>query len=210
MIENPYPDPSVPTPGILIKGTQRRSKQLSIAGRRVLASATALVGVAGLAYEALNGWPTSVRLWVVLTIPMAVVWAAVIAVGISFLGRSRWAPWYQAWSFVEYFDEPHGMRLVAGRLGPDQPGLIVRRGDVVEVHAVLTTSARAGLERHYAFRIVAPSGVMELDAQVWIEHLTMAPLEQRAATWGIEIAAYGEATQIQRLDPHAVIRPTGS
>lgn len=173
---------------------------MSTARRRAVLGAMALVGVAGLVHEALNGWPTSVRLWIFLTIPGAVIWVALIVVAIALLRPSPHSPWYQIWSFVEYFDEPHGMRLVVGRLAPDQPGLTVRRGDVVEVHAALIHSSRAGLERHYAFRVVAPSGVLEFSAPIWIEQLTMVPLERRAMTWGISITAHGEATAIARDD----------
>lgn len=198
MLENPYPDPAVPTPGIVIHGTQRRTKPPSKARMRMLAAATALVGIAGLGHEALNGWPTWLRLWIVVSIPIAVLWGSLIVVAIGLLAPNPRPPWYQSWSFVDYFDAPHGMRLVVGRLAPDHPGLVVRRGDVVEIHAALTQSARAGLERHYAFRVVAPSGTMEFTAPVWIEQLTMVPLEARAATWGITITAHGEATAIQR------------
>lgn len=199
MIDSTYLLPGVPTPGILLEGTHRRRKPWSPTRRAAVSAVVSGLGVWGLVYEALHGWPTGLRLWFVLTIPLAVLWAIVIVIGLCVLLPPTNAPWYQAWSFVEYFDVPHGMRLVVGRQPADQPGLVVRRGEVVEVHATLISSRRAGLEREYAFRIVAPSGTIELTQTVWIEHLTMAPLEARAATWGIAVTAHGAATEIRRL-----------
>ena len=198
VIDLPYPDPTVPTPGILLEGTHKRRKSLSRPGRFTLAAVIALAGAGGLGYEALNGWPNGIRLMFVVTIPLAVLWVALLAVAAGVLIKPTTAPWYQMWSLVEYVDVPHGMRLVVGRLPAGQAGLVVRRGETVEVHAALRSSSNAGLVRYYAFRLVAPAGSIEFTVPVMIERVTMVPLESRAATWGIAITTHGDATAIQR------------
>ena len=154
----------------------------------------------GFAYEATNGWPWEVTFWGVVHLPMALAYALAAAfglVGLLDIGAKR-APWYQMWSLVEFFDEQDGLRLVVGRLGGDHPGLRVRKSQTLEVHAELVYKARAGVERHYAFRLVAPGGVLEFRTPVYIERLTMEPLEERARAWGIGITVHGEAAAIQR------------
>lgn len=196
----PVPDPDLPKPGILLEGTHRPSKNSRLKSR-VFGGVLTAVGIALFVGEAMNGWQWEVSFLGFIHIPAAVIYAVVALFGLlmALNPGSNDAPWYQMWSLVEYRDEPGGLRLFVGRLPADQPGLPVRRGESIEVHAALTYKARGGLERHYAFRIVTPSGEVEFRTPIWIERLTMAPLEERAAVWGIPVTAHGEAQAIQRL-----------
>jgi hypothetical protein len=197
------PEPSFPTPAILLQGKHRWSKGSDL-GRRVVGVIALAGGVAGVSYEALNGWPWEVTFWGVVHLPMALAYGLIALVGLgALLGPDKRAPWYQMWSLVELFEQD-GLRLVVGRLAADQPGLVVRRGETLEVHAELVHQARGGLERHYAFRLVAPAGVLELRTPVHIERLTMEPLEARARAWGITVTAHGDATAIARTSAAAV------
>lgn len=154
----------------------------------------------GLAVEARNGWASTVSRFGVEA-PLAVVWALLVVVGIGlFVSRARnpRPSWYRWWSFVDSREEPDGVRLLSNRARADDPGVLVRRGDDVEIHATLI--ARRQAERTYAFRVVAPSGELTFEAPIFVEKLSMAPLDALAARWGFTVSTHDQAQRIRRAD----------
>jgi|GEM_PF-965550 len=157
-------------------------------------------GAWGLLVEAANDWSSTVSRFGG-TAPLGVVWGIAVLVGIGlFVQRARnpRPSWYRFWSLVDSWEEPGGVRLVSNRARADDPGVTVRHGDQVEVHATLV--ARRQAERTYAFRVRAPGGELTFEAPIYVEKLSMAPLDELAARWGFTVSVHGEAQRIRRAD----------
>jgi hypothetical protein len=157
-------------------------------------------GVWGLVVEAGNGWSSTVTRFGAHA-PLGVVWGIAVLVGIAlFVQRARnpRPSWYRWWSLLDSWEEPGGVRLVSNRVRADDPGVTVRPGDHVEVHATLI--ARRGAERTYRFRVHAPGGELTFDVPIFVEKLSMAPLDELAARWGFTVTVHDDAQRIRRAD----------
>jgi len=96
--------------------------------------------------------------------PLWWVLALSTAVGVGLLVVVfRRAPWYTKDSCVEYFPDPNGIRLVAGRAGARHPGLVVRRGDVLHVALKDRGSIPSSKERSYRLTLSSWAGSMKVD-----------------------------------------------
>lgn len=107
---------------------------------------------------------------------------------IAFLAWWRpFGPSYQPWSYLEVIEEDGGLRIGAGRLGARHRGLLVRRGEVVELSAEATGSVLV---------VSAPAGSFDVDVDVPFDELTAAPLEAVSRQLGIELRFTGAAAAI--------------
>jgi hypothetical protein len=163
-------------------------------------------GAWGLVVESRNGW-TSTATWHLHEVPLGIVWGvAVLAGALLFVQRSSnpRPSWYRWWSFLDSWEEPGGVRLVSNRARADDPGVLVRPGDHVEVHATLIRRSQA--ERVYAFRVVAPGGELGFEAPIYIEKLSMEPLQEIAARWRFTVSTHDEALRLRRADVPGLTR----
>ncbi|GIG20569.1 hypothetical protein Cch01nite_12930 [Cellulomonas chitinilytica] len=154
--------------------------------------------IVGLVVEAQKGWTSTVP-WRTHDLPLAVVWGFVVIVGVAvFVERARdpRPSWYRWWSLLDSREEPDGLRLVSGRARADHPGVLVRRGDHVAFLAIPVQRGRN--ERTFAYRVAAPGGELLFEAPIFMEKLSLAPLDDAASRWGFTVSTHGEALRIRR------------
>ena len=176
---------ATPTPAVLLpEGWTRVAAAVP--------TALGVLGVVGLVLVALQGFTgtqepagAAYPAWLLLAAAVALAAGLVVA-------RVRRAPWSRGWSLVELLEEPDGLVLFAGRLGASHEGLLVRRGESVELAA---THVRRGRHRYV---VTAPSGRMTFAADGLAHWLTMQPLEEAAARHRITVVTVGEAARITR------------
>lgn len=190
MILTPRGDAATtPVPAVFLSG---RGPRVGAALTPVLAVVAVVAGVVGLGFEAVSGFTGTAERYG-STFPAWAVWAGAIALGGGALVvRARRAPWYRGWSMVEMVDRPDEVLLLAGRLGARHEGLVVRRGETVEIDAAHQ------LRTSYRYTVTAPSGAMTFTADGFVHRLTMQPLDDAAARHGITVVTTGEATRIRR------------
>ncbi|WP_456818090.1 hypothetical protein [Cellulomonas sp. URHB0016] len=136
-------------------------------------------------------------------LPVWIPWAIAVAFGLGLLLKRVRDPrpsWYRWWSFVDYREEPGGIRLLSNRAKATDPGVLVRRGENVEIHARLVGGSVEG-GREYEFRIHAPGGDLEFRAEIFVQKLSMAPLDEQATRWGFTLSTHGKADRIRRAAP---------
>lgn len=190
--------PVHPTPGILVAKARRNRKHPRLGGY-VLYGLIALVGVVAVGWEVASGMPYVVRFWGAFELPAAVVYAALALVGVGGLvttWRKPLAPWYQPWSFVEFAEEPGGLRVLAGRNGVD--GFLVGPGEVLRVDA---EARRQGNAKVYELIVSSSSGEHRMTVGSRLHALTMVPLVEAARARGIDVVRYGDAGRIAHPEP---------
>lgn len=191
MIISPRGDAATtPAPAVFLPGMgPRLGSQLT----PVLAVLALVAGVVGLVVEAVNGFSgTAERRG--SEFPAWIMWAGALAFGVGFLVvQSRRAPWYRGWSMIEMLDRPDGIVLFAGRLGKNHEGLVVRRGETVEI------AVAHQLRVTHEYVVTAPSGSMRFTADGFPKRLTMQPLDEAAARHGITVVTTGAASSIRRV-----------
>lgn len=100
--------------------------------------------------------------------------------------------------FLDQVSEPEGIRLVhRGRLGRTKQ-LLVQRGQTLTIGATLVYSRRGGLERQYRFTVSTPTGAFTFSEPVYVEKLSLAPLDETARLLGIDVVTTGEAEAVAR------------
>jgi len=109
-----------------------------------------------------------------------------------------WRTTSARYGFVEYEVVPTGLRLVRRRAWGRARSLVVGLGGELGVGAALTLQRRGGLERRYRFTFVSGSDSFSFDAPIYIEQLSMAPLEEIAAQLGITLDVTDAAEEMQR------------
>ncbi|MCC2315003.1 hypothetical protein [Cellulomonas xiejunii] len=190
MIISPRGDAATtPTPAVFLPG---RGARVGAAMNTGLAVVAIIAGVAWIAVEAATGFEGSMQRGSA-TLPAWLVGLLMVVVGAgALLLRARKAPWYRGWSMVEMLDRPDGITLFAGRLGARHEGLVVRRGETVEI------AATHQLRTSYQYVVTAPAGEMRFTADGFVHKLTMQPLEEAAARHGITVVTVGDAARITR------------
>jgi len=103
------------------------------------------------------------------------------------------APWYQDWSYLEVLEEEAGLRVFAGRLGKNEPGVLVSQGETLEI-----AGSRGDSLDEAELVVTAPAGKLEVDVDSYLSSLDIKPLEAAAAKYGIELRLTGVATEIPR------------
>lgn len=182
-------DPTAPVPAVYFP--QRRVR-IAVAANAWVAGLVAVAGGVLLVLEAMAGFP-DVGYRFGVAIPMGVVYAVLLVFGVGYLvAQARKGPGYRAWSLVELLDRPDGLVLRVGRLGPRHEGLLVRRGETIEI------AASQGYRTSYLYVVTAPAGTMKFDADGYVHKLTMQPLEEAAARHGITVVTTGKAERIPR------------
>ena len=177
-------DPSIPFPAVFKEGhTQWKSPRRS--GEAVGWTITLLVLLA-VTYLFLQDPEQfaistlkpafSFPLWIVsallAVIPMLFLWDAL----------SPKAPWFQDYSFVEAIAEEDGLRLFVGRLGKNNPGVLARRGDTIELAV-----SPGGAPDDNLLRVWVSGQVLEVKIDCYLPALTYAPLAELAQAKGIEV-----------------------
>lgn len=193
MILSPRGDAATtPAPAVYLPG---RGSRAGAALNLVVAVLALVGGVVGLVVEAFAGF-TGVGERRGTTFPMWVVYAGMVALGAGALVvRARRAPWYRGWSMLEVLDRPDGIVLFAGRLGARHEGLVVGRGETVEI------AVEQQIRVTHRYTVTAPSGAMTFTADGFVHKLTMQPLDELAARHGITVVTSGEAARIGRAVP---------
>ena len=187
-----------PTPGILV-AKRRRDRTHPRLGGYVVHGLITAAGLALVIWELASGMPYVVRLWGMIELPAVVLYAGLALVGVGGLvstARKPLAPWYQPWSFVEFADDPDGLRVFAGRNGGD--GFLVRPGEVLRIDAA---ARRQGYVRVYDLEVSAPAGAHTMPIGSRLRHLTMVPLVEAARARGIDVVRYGDAGDIAHPAP---------
>lgn len=124
------------------------------------------------------------RFRAVVAVPIWVLTALAGLVAVGFLveaARPR-APWFQEWSFVEVLEEGQDLRLFAGRLGKDHPGVLVRAGEMIELAVTPGAEPDGNL-----LRVWSSGGALEVQVDVYLRGLTYAPLAAAAEPRGITV-----------------------
>jgi len=103
------------------------------------------------------------------------------------------APWYQDWSYLEVREEEAGLRVFAGRLGKDHPGILVRSNEVLEI-----SGSRGDSLDEAELTVKAPAGSFEVDVDTYLTSLDIKPLEAAVGRYAIELRLTGVATEIPR------------
>ncbi len=187
-----------PTPGILVAKPRRDRKHPRLGGY-VLYGLITLAGVVAAVWELASGMPYVVRFWGAIEVPAVVIFALLALVGLGGL-VSTWrrplAPWYQPWSFVEFAEEPEGLRVLAGRNGVE--GFLVRPGEVLRVDVEVR---RQGNAKVYDLVVSAPAGEHRMTVVGRLQSMTMVPLVEAARAHGIDVVRYGEAGRITHPAP---------
>lgn len=178
------PDPSIPFPAVHKEGhTRWRSERR--AGEAVGWGVTALVLLAVTAFFLLDTEKFSIALFTTsIAFPLWIVSAffALVFLGFLWVTLTPPAPWYQQWSFVEAIEEGEGLRLFAGRLGKDHPGVLVRPGETIELAVT-----PGGAPDDNQLRVWVSGQVLEVQVDCYLPALTYAPLAAAAAERGISV-----------------------
>jgi len=180
---------TTPAPAVFLPG---RGPRVGAAMNTGLAVVGVVAGVVWIAVEATNGFEGTMQRGSVTFPAWLVGLLMVVAGAVALLVRARRAPWYRGWSMVEILDRPDGVVLFAGRLGARHEGLVVRRGETVEI------AATHQLRTSYQYVVTAPSGELRFTADGFVHKLTMQPLEEAAARHGITVVTVGDAARITR------------
>lgn len=191
------PDPTVPFPAVYQEGqTQWRAKS-RLPG--ILGSGLTTLGFVALAlFLAQDTEEYAVRyldkaalpLW-----PVAALGALIAFLLVLWACRPRVA-WAQDWSFVEALEEGDDLRIFVSRLGPDHPGALVRRGEVIEL------AANPGAHDNI-LRVWAGGQLLEVEIDVPVAGLTYDPLAIAAFDRDIAVTLTGAAQRIPAPDFHA-------
>ena len=103
------------------------------------------------------------------------------------------APWFQDWSYLEVLEEKDGLRVFAGRLGKDHPGLLVRANEVLEI-----SGSRGDSLDEAELKVTAPAGSFEVDVDCFLTSIDIKPLELAVGRYAIDLRLTGVATEIPR------------
>lgn len=103
------------------------------------------------------------------------------------------APWFQDWSYLEVREEKDGLRVFAGRLGKDHPGVLVRSNEVLEI-----SGTRGDSLDEAELTVTAPAGSFEVDVDCFLTSLDIKPLELAVGRYAIDLRLTGVATEIPR------------
>ena len=118
-----------------------------------------------------------------------------VLVGLILLARAfrPLAPWFQDWSYLEIREEDAGLRVFAGRLGKDHPGILVRPNETLEI-----AGSRGDALDEATLTVSAPAGTFTVDVDCFLNNTTVAPLERAAGRQAVELRFTGVATEIPR------------
>ena len=188
-------DPSIPYPALHHDGdyTWKPAKRT---GSILIGLATLLgFGAATVWLQFISEDAYAIEFNRIVTIPAVLITAVGAVIGLILLIAAfrPLAPWFQDWSYLEVLEKEEGLRVYAGRLGADHVGLLVRRGDVLEI-----TGSRGDSLDEAELVVKASTGTLSVDVDVFLTSLDIKPLEQAAARYDIELRLSGVATEIPR------------
>ncbi|PFG37239.1 hypothetical protein ATL41_1993 [Flavimobilis soli] len=109
-----------------------------------------------------------------------------------------WRTTSHRYGFVEQEVVPTGLRIVRRRAWGRTRSLVVGLGGQLDIDAGLTLSRRGGLERRYRFTFSSGADSFSFDAPIYIEKLSMAPLDKIADQLGITLNVTDAAEEMQR------------
>lgn len=135
------------------------------------------------------------------TVPLWAAWAASAALG-AYVTWDTYGNWRMTGSdhgILDHALEPSGIRLMRPRAGRRGPELLVQRGEVVTIDAQLVRRRRGGTDRIYSFKVAAPAGSFTFTQPIYIEKLSLVPLDETARDLGVVVETTGEATAVERL-----------
>jgi hypothetical protein len=70
---------------------------------------------------------------------------------------------------------------------------------VVTIDAQLVRRRRGGTDRIYSFQMSAPGGSFAFTQPIYIEKLSLVPLDEAVRDLGVVIETTGDATAVERL-----------
>lgn len=185
-----------PRPAMVMRGARRVRITLTILGSVFVIATLGLIG--WLAVEvAASGSGTSEQHGV--AVPVWVVaggGALATAVG-------AWDAWASrrllARGLLEVLDDGLGLRLRRHRRFGRPDELYVRPGEMLHISAWTEGRRYSPLtpEQH-TFTVVAPGGRMRFVTTVFIDRLSMVPLDEAADRRGVTILVHGDASVIER------------
>ncbi len=202
MISSPVPQKTLPEPGVYFRPFEGFDSKKHRGCGSIFGVAAVAIGGVGMWSEWRAGFAgrTSYDL---IPLPTWIAWALAILIGLFALwassSKSARPPWLEIWCLVAFLDEREGLRLFAGRLGGQQPGVLVRRGETVCIDARLIRKTLKGVTT-YEYVITAPGGRLVFRAEGRIEGLKMVRLDERARARGARVITSGAADAIDR-DP---------
>ncbi len=170
----------------------------------VLCWAWVVGSVIGLVVEVASGAHGVVEHWGA-TFPAWVMWAVSVPISaaVTVDTQANWRASGRQHGLLDYQTVAVGLRLLHPRRLGRARELVVRLGEQVEIHADLLYKRRGGLERAYRYTVTAPGGSLAFTRPVYIEKLTLAPLDEAARPLGIRVVTSGAADEIARSSVHA-------
>jgi hypothetical protein len=190
-------------PGMVLRG-RRRTPHVALLVGTALMSLWAVGSLIALAVEIADGASGSFEyrggslpLWALLS-------ASVVVAG--YATRATYADWRMTGSnhgVIDYVLEPTGIRLIRQRRWARPHELLVERGETVQIDATLVYARRAGTERQYRFEVSASGGSFGFTQGIYIERLSLLPLDEVVGDIGVKVSLSGAALVIERLEDGA-------
>lgn len=190
-------------PAMVLRG-RKRAPHVVLFVLTALMALWAVGSVIALAVESSSGAEGTFE-YLGMSLPLR----ALFAVSAVVAGYATWDT-YAGWRMtgpnhgvIDYVLEPAGIRLTRPRKVGRASELLVQRGESVEISAELVFQRRAGTERHYRFTVSAPGGSFTFTQPIYVEKLSLVPLDEVARDRGIELRTSDAATAVERLGVNA-------
>ncbi|WP_298455343.1 hypothetical protein [uncultured Cellulomonas sp.] len=134
-------------------------------------------------------------------LPLWVLWVG-SAVAAAVVTQDSYANWRRTGPHHGILDiavEPTGLRIARPGTWGRSREVLVQRGETVILDARLVRDRRAGTDRSYRFTVSAPAGSFGFVQPIYVEKLSLVPLDEAARELRITVEVSGAMTAVERL-----------